>query len=366
MKKRISFSVTNDLIYDQRMIRICTSLSQNGYDVLLIGRKRPASPPLSTYPFRQKRLNCWFQSGFAFYAEYNIRLFFFLLFLPIDVLGAIDLDTILPNLLVSKLRRKIRVYDAHEYFTEVPEVIRRPGVQRVWEKVGDWAIPQFQSCYTVAEGLAKILTDRYGTPFQVIRNVPIITSELPSPSPSPPFVLLYQGVLNEGRGLEVLIQAMPQLEDTELWLAGEGDLSERLRNLTARLQLQNRVKFLGYLPPEHLRQLTPKAHLGLNLLENKGLSYYYSLANKAFDYIQAGLPSLQMDFPAYRTLQENYQVFHLLENLNVGSVVGGVNDLRLSSTKYNVIRQHCLEARQILNWKEEEQKLLRFYRKIIP
>lgn len=366
MKKRISFSVTNDLIYDQRMIRICTSLSQNGYDVLLIGRKKTASSPLSTYPFRQKRLNCWFQSGFAFYAEYNIRLFFFLLFLPVDVLVAIDLDTILPNLLVSKLRRKARVYDAHEYFTEVPEVVRRPGVQGVWEKVAGWAIPQFKSCYTVAEGLACVLTDRYRTPFQVIRNVPVITSELPSLSPSPPFVIMYQGVLNEGRGLEIIMQAMPKLEDTELWLAGEGDLSERLRDLCARLQLQDRVKFLGYLSPEHLRQLTPTAHLGLNLLENKGLSYYYSLANKAFDYIQAGLPSLQMDFPAYRALQENYQVFHLLENLNVNSVVEAVNELRLSSTHYTVIRQHCLDARQVLNWKEEERKLLLFYKKIIP
>lgn len=366
MKKRICFSVTNDLIYDQRMIRICTSLSQNGYDILLVGRRKQASPPLSSHPFRQKRLNCWFQSGFAFYAEYNIRLFFFLLFLPVDVFCAIDLDTILPNLVVSKLRRKTRVYDAHEYFTEVPEVVRRPKVQRIWEKVGSWAIPQFESCYTVAEGLARILTDRYRTPFQVIRNVPVITAELPRPTPSPPFVLLYQGVLNEGRGLEVLIKAMPQLDNTELWLAGEGDVSERLRDLSTQLQLQERVKFLGYLSPDRLRRLTPTAHLGLNLLENKGLSYYYSLANKAFDYIQAGLPSLQMDFPAYRALQEKHQVFYLLENLTVGSVVEAVNQMRLSSASYKDIKQRCLEARQVLNWNKEEQKLLRFYKKIIP
>lgn len=364
MRGRICFSVTNDLNYDQRMIRICTSLQQHGYEVLLIGRKKRTSPPLSEHPFRQKRLNCWFQNGALFYAEYNLRLFLFLLWVPADILCAIDLDTILPNLMVSKLRRKKRVYDAHEYFTEVPEVVRRPNIQRIWASIADWAIPQFQYCYTVGEALAGIMSKKYGPAFEVIRNVPVVTPRLNEPTSPPPFILLYQGVLNEGRGLEVLIQAMLELEDVELWLAGEGDLSLSLRGLTKELDLQKMVKFLGYLDPEELRSITPQAHLGLNLLENKGLSYYYSLANKTFDYLQAGLPSIQMAFPEYSALQEKYEVFELLENLSVTSVVEAVNKLRHSSDQYLKLKKNCHPASLELNWEKEQEKLLQFYDQI--
>lgn len=364
MKGRLCFSVTNDLNYDQRMIRICTSLQQQGYEVLLIGRKKKTSPPLSQQTFRQKRLPCWFQNGALFYAEYNLRLFLILLWVPVDILCAIDLDTILPNLMASKLRRKKRVYDAHEYFTEVPELVRRPRIQWIWAKIADWAIPQFTYCYTVGEALATILSKKYGPTFEVIRNVPWKTQRLSDIKAPPPVILLYQGVLNEGRGLEILMQAMQELKDCELWLAGEGDLSQELRALAEEPGVQKQLKFLGYLDPEELRKITPQAHLGLNLLENKGLSYYYSLANKTFDYIQAGLPSIQMDFPEYRALQEKYEVFELLENLSVTSVVQAVNKLKPASESYLRLKKNCQAASLVLNWDKEQEKLLQFYHQI--
>lgn len=364
MKGRICFSVTNDLNYDQRMIRICTSLAKQGYEVLLVGRQKQNSPPLAKHSFKQKRLRCWFQSGAAFYIEYNVRLFLFLLWVPVDIYCAIDLDTILPNLLASKLRSKARVYDAHEYFTEVPEVVRRPNIQQIWTRIGNWAIPQFRYCYTVGDALAKIMSKKYGPTFQVIRNVPVRSQNLIEQPPTSTFTLLYQGVLNEGRGLEVLIRAMKALPEVELWLAGEGDLSQVLRGLTTDLQLHQQVKFMGYLDPEELRKLTPQAHLGLNLLENTGLSYYYSLANKTFDYIQAGLPSLQMDFPEYRALQEKYEVFHLLKNLSVPSVVEAINKIRSSPDHLSTLKTNCQKASLALNWEKEEKKLWQFYAQI--
>lgn len=331
---------------------------------MLVGREKKDSPPLAHQPFSQQRIRCWARSGAIFYAEYNIRLFFYLLWIPVDIYCAIDLDTILPNLVVSKLRGKIRVYDAHEYFTEVPEVIRRPSIQRIWSTIASWAIPQFQYCYTVGEALAGILSERYGPSFEVIRNVPVKTGSVNNQNPPPPFIILYQGVLNEGRGLEYLIQAMQELADVELWLAGEGDLSQELRDIVDQLNLEGQVKFLGYLAPTELKKITPQAHLGVNLLENKGLSYYYSLANKTFDYIQAGLPSLQMNFPEYLRLQEKYEVFYILENLSVSSLVGTVQKIKSSPDEYLKLKNNCLNASQYLNWEQEEQALWQFYQQI--
>ena len=101
----IIFTVTTDLTYDQRMIRICTSLANAGYTVLLVGRKMKTSLPLAAQPFLQKRINCIFEKGKLFYAEYNIRLFFYLLFKKMDCIGAIDLDTILPAYFIAKIKK---------------------------------------------------------------------------------------------------------------------------------------------------------------------------------------------------------------------------------------------------------------------
>ena len=128
--KKIYFTVTNDLTYDQRMHRICGSLAEAGYHVTLVGRRLSTSKALQEKNFTQKRIACFFNRGFLFYAEYNFRLFLFLLFRRMDAVCAIDLDTILPCLFVSKMRHIKRVYDAHEYFTELKEVRTRPYVQR--------------------------------------------------------------------------------------------------------------------------------------------------------------------------------------------------------------------------------------------
>lgn len=365
---RIICTVTNDLAYDQRMIRICGSLARAGYEVLLVGRMRRASRPLREEAFKQKRLPCFFEKGKLFYLEYNLRLLLFLLATPFDVVNAVDLDTLLPGFLVSRLKGKPCVYDAHEYFTEVPEVVRRPAVKRLWEGVARFAIPRLKYAYTVGPGLARLLEKRYGTPFSVIRNVPLPTASPAGKSVpvSEPYIILYQGALNEGRGLEFAIEAMQKMEGAVLWLAGEGDLSASLREQVRDSGLAEKVRFLGYLPPAELPALTSRAYIGLNLLENKGLSYYYSLANKAFDYIQAGVPSLNMAFPEYVQLQEEYGVFVLLEELSSAAISRAIHKLLQDKEWHEQIRNNCLRAGEALNWEKEERQLLAFYRDICP
>lgn len=363
--QKIILTVTNDLAYDQRMQRICSSLSKGGYDVCLVGRKRKSSPALLVAGYHQIRLRCWWEHGKLFYLEYNIRLFFFLLFQSFDTLCAVDLDTILPCWAVARIKEKNCVYDAHEYFTEVPEVVNRPLVKRIWEMVARFAIPRMRFCYTVGPQLGKLLSDRYGCPFHVIRNLPIAAAAEPTlPHTEEPKIILYQGALNEGRGLEQAIAAMQQIEDAQLWLVGEGDLSLELRQMANRLELNDRVKFLGFVRPQALKEISVKAYIGLNLLENKGLSYYYSLANKAFDYIQAGVPSIQMSFPEYRDLQNQYDVFTLIDTLDPRAIVKAIRQLLDDDAYYARLRKNCLIAGTFLTWEQEEAKLLALYQEL--
>ncbi|MCG8331999.1 MAG: glycosyltransferase family 4 protein [Chitinophagales bacterium] len=366
MARTIICTVTNDLTYDQRMIRICSSLSEFGYKVILIGRLRKNSRPIKKETFLQKRFRCYFNKGKLFYLEYNIRLLFYLLFARYDGICAVDLDTILPAFICSRLRGKTCIYDAHEYFTEVPEVSRRPRTQKIWEILADFIIPRIQYAYTVGPCLAKIFEERYGTTFGVIRNVPFQTEKLPHllPLEPSPKVILYQGALNEGRGLETAIDTMHHLNNAVLWLAGEGDLSAALRAQATQLIKTGKVRFWGFLPPDELKKLAPQAHIGLNLLENKGLSYYYSLANKAFDYIQAGLPSIHPSFPEYENLNTQYHTFVLLPTLSVSDLAEAIQSLLSDQELYAAMQQNCFKAAKTLNWEHEKEKLKDFYSSI--
>ena len=360
-KPRIIFTVINDLNYDQRMIRIGKSLVKSGYEVLLVGRQLSSSQPLQPQPFQQKRLHCFFQKGKLFYLEYNLRLLFFLWKKNFDAVCAIDLDTILPAFYVSKWKGKKMVYDAHEYFTEVPEVVRRPRVKQVWEWVGNHTVSKIKYCYTVGNALAKVLEKKYGTPFQVIRNMPEISPQKQAISPPPKSVILYQGALNEGRGLEEMLEAMTLLNGVELWLAGEGDLSDFLRKKTSHLHLENQVKFLGYLLPEELKKITPQATIGINFLKNTSLNYFYSLANKTFDYVAAGVPAIHMNFPEYQSLMQEFEVGILVNDLEKDTIAKSVNTLLQQKYFYQKLKMNCGEAREEWNWGREERRLLEFY-----
>lgn len=363
---RLIFAVTNDLTYDQRMLRICTSLAKAGFEVTLVGRKLPQSKAILPQLFIQKRLNCWFHKGKLFYIAYNIRLFCYLLQQPAHALCAIDLDTILPIWAVATLKKIPFIYDAHEYFSETPEVERRPFTKKIWEMVAAFAIPKANLCYTVSQSLCTIFEKRYHQKFGLIRNVPfynIDNQTIIKKSAQP--IILYQGALNEGRGLEALVKAMQQVENAQLWLAGEGDISGMLSAMVSDLCLHKKVIFLGYVQPTELKKLTLQATIGVNLLENRSLSYYYSLANKTFDYIQAAVPSVQMDFPEYKNLNNEFETSILVATLSPDEIATALQKLLNDTAYYKVLKNNCLIAREVFCWEKEAEKLVIWYEKLL-
>jgi glycosyltransferase involved in cell wall biosynthesis len=343
------------------MQRICRTLAANGYRVTLVGRELSNSKPLSQESFQQHRLHCWFNKGKLFYIEFNLRLWWYLLWQKADMVCAIDLDTIVPCFIVGKWKGWKRIYDAHEYFSEVPEVVHRPRVKKVWEWVAKVFIPKADLAYTVGPALAEIFTERYHIPFHSIRNVP--DEVLTTATPTETGYLLYQGALNKGRGLEALLTAMQHI-NLKLKIAGEGDLSNELREMAKNLGVADKVAFLGFVKPAELPELTAGAWLGLNLLENMGLSYYYSLANKCFDYIQAEVPALHMDFPEYRSLVEKYRVAILLKELSPEAIVSTINALQIDEQEYKALASECHQVKKLFTWQLEAQKLLTLYRDI--
>lgn len=362
--KAIYFAVISDLSYDQRMKRICRSLAHNGYDIVLVGKKTNKSVALSTEPYRQIRLQSLFTSGKLHYIEFNLKLFLFLLFRKMDAICAIDLDTIVPCYWISKLKSIPRVYDAHELFCEMQEIVRRPTIYKFWKAVERRMVPQFKMGYTVNQPIADEFRKMYGSGYEVIRNITELNPKWYADTTKANYIL-YQGAVNEGRSFETLIPAM-QYINVPLWICGDGNFMQQAKMLVAKHQLEDKVIFKGNVLPEQLRAITAAARIGITLFEKKGLSNYYSLANRFFDYLHAGIPQLCVDYPVYRQITQEFEVAYLIDDLSPENIARCINLMLADGELYNRLQQNCLKARQVYNWQQEEQKLVSFYKALLP
>ncbi len=362
MKNKIVCTVTNDLNYDQRMIRICSSLANAGYDVLLVGRKRKNSPPITEQNFAQRRLFCFTQKGKWFYIEYNIRLFFFLLFIKTDCFTAIDLDTILPNLWASKLRGKKRVYDAHELFCEMEEIISRPHIYKLWKLIEKYAVPQFPNGYTIGHCYKNEFQKMYNVEYEIVRNAAILDSKN-EPNSKKEKHIFYQGAVNEGRCFETLIPAM-KFVHSRLIVCGDGNFMEHAKMLAKENGVEEKVVFKGYIPPAALQEFTKEAYVGLTLFQETGKSNYYSMANRFFDYMHFCVPQITVNFPEYKKVNDKYEIAILVPDTQVETLAKTMNKILEDAEYYNRLTQNCYAARAEYNWQNEEKKLITFYKKL--
>ena len=362
MNKQIIISVSNDLSCDQRVNKVCNSLVDMGFDVHLVGvkRKNPSALPLRKYSMF--RFNNVFNNGFLFYAELNMRLFFYLLVKKCDILVANDLDTLLPNFLASKIRRKKLVFDAHELFPEVPELIHRPKTKRVWQKIEDWILPQLKYCYTVCQPIADYYNQKYNIEMKVVRNASYYSEPVEEKllDYSGKKIILYQGAVNVGRGLEWVIDAMPLIENAVLLIIGDGNMLNELKKRVDNLQLNEKVIFLGRISGTELHKYTPSADLGLCLLENKGLNYYFSLPNRIFDYLHANVPVLATDFPEIANIVRTNNTGILIDHYEPTYLAKVINDFFTKGFDTS----HFAELAKELCWEKEEIVLKSVYAKM--
>ena len=362
-KSKIHFLTFGDIPFDQRMQRIWTSLHTSGYEIHILARDL-GNFNTGQYPFHIRRFKPLFKTGFMAYAEYNIRALIYIMTRKINILCCIDLDTMPAGSLMKMISGYKLVYDAHEYYTESPEITNRLLLKRFWTWIASITIPDADVCYTVSNSIAGEMSKVYGKTFGLIRNLPYVINrpDVNVLENNPPKYILYQGALNVGRGLEHLILTMKHFPELELWLAGDGDLKDELIDLTKSNNLSIQVKFLGNIEPVKLNKLTNDAWSGINLLENIGKSYYWSLANKFFDYIQCGIPQICIDFPEYRLLNETYHVALLVPDTEVLSIKAALDLLISDIELYKKLKLNTLKAARDLNWEKEELKLIDTYK----
>ncbi len=353
--KRLIIAVNDDLNTDQRVLRIAGTLSQNGFDVFLFGRMSNNSKPLKIghKAFRAKLL---VNKGMMFYFLFNWRLFWFLMTHKFDAVLSNDLDSLVGSSLASILKHKPVIYDSHEYYTEVPELVGRPFKRRIWLFAERLFLPRTKASYTVCQSIADIYYEKYHKHFDVVRNVPY---SLPKPNvDNRRNVVMYQGALNLGRGIELMIDAMKYLSDCELVIAGSGDIDSDLRKRASSLVEGGKITFLGRLAPDELHSKTLEAKVGLSLEEDLGLNYHYALPNKLFDYIQARVPVIVADLPEMRNIVQTYKVGQVLTDRTPQSLANLIHNVMAeSSVYYNNLDTASMQ----LCWENESKNLLDIY-----
>ncbi|MGC6284227.1 MAG: glycosyltransferase [Polaribacter sp.] len=358
--KTVLVSVSNDLTFDQRVQKVCNTLHKNGFSIHVIGRKQKNSNP-SQFNYKVELIQLVFNKGFLFYLEFNIRLFFKILFTKKDILLANDLDTLLPNQMVSRLQSKKLVFDSHELFSEIPELVHRPFVKSIWKWLENSLIPRQQHGITVSSKITDFYKEKYKVNFITIKNLPNASVNLDSKMANPfdkesKPIILYQGALNVGRGLELMIDTMEYLSNCKLVLIGDGDIRNDLERRVIEKNLQNQIEFIGKVHPKELKKVTPFASIGISLEEDLGLNYRFAMPNKIFDYIQAGIPILISDLPEMKIIVENFEV---------GEVVKSRNPQELASQIKSILQKDfsagLKKAGKELIWENQEKELLRIF-----
>jgi glycosyltransferase involved in cell wall biosynthesis len=371
-KTKVIVSVTNDLFTDQRVDKVCNFLVDEGFDVLLIGRKRKDSQLLAKRRYSTKRMHLLFDKGAMFYANYSVALFFRLLFSKVDVLVSNDLDTLVANYWVSKCKRKCDlVYDTHEYFTEVPELLNRPKVKAIWEKLEASIFPKLKHIYTVNTSIASQYNQKYpikdASEIKVVRNVApkwmptSIKSKAELGLPENKILLIAQGAgINVDRGIEELIGAMKTLDHCCLLIVGDGDAVPQLKWKVANEKIQN-VLFFGKRPYLDMMQYTQHATLGFSLDKNTNLNYRFSLPNKIFDYIQASTPVFATRLPEIEKVVTTHKVGFLTDAKTPEELSADITMLLKDQSKIEQMKTACVIAANIECWEHEIHVLRSIY-----
>lgn len=343
------------------------ALEKQGFDVLLAGRQLSDSLPVSERSYRTIRFRLWFTKGPLFYATYNLRLMWFLLTHRCQLLFANDLDTLLANYVVSLIKRIPLVYDSHEYYTGVPELENRPFIRGIWKKIERTIFPKLGIVITVNESIALLYEKEYGKKPLVIRNVPFkppavrisakreLRKKLQLPENN--YLLILQGAgINIERGAEEAVECMKYLEGASLLIVGGGDVVPFLKELVNLHHLENKIIFKPRMAYQELLEYTAAADLGLTLDKNTNVNYRFSLPNKIFDYIHAGIPVLASRLPEVERIVKQYEIGTFIDNHDPAHIASKIESIRNNPEQIAQWQMRLPLAAQALNWEEESKK----------
>ncbi|MFJ8260578.1 glycosyltransferase [Rummeliibacillus sp. NPDC094406] len=423
MRKKVCMFVWNHFTNDARVLRECTALSEKGYKVDLICIHDPSDKNMKYIEERNDNFNVYrvrrypfvfttlqycmknkLAGGVALVIWLFLAYYFPLVFLPLTLLGVLilktklktallrgsvitrmilkgrmkkydiyhsnDLNTLPQGYLCAKWRliKKPLIYDSHEVQTS------RTGYDSsIYSKMEQFFIKRMDSMIVENHTRAKYNEVLYGFYPNVVHNYPFIQKKIENNHvdlheilqlPENEKILLYQGGIQAGRGLDKLIKAVPKFNAGTLILIGDGRIKTDLIKMVNEMNLQEKVKFLPKVPLSELPKYTRNAYLGFQVLNNTNYNHYSASSNKLFEYMMAGVPVVACDFPEIKRVVEGEETGICIDSHKPDEIAAAVNKLLDNIALRNRLSENSLKASELFNWEKERELFINVYAKV--
>ncbi|MBS1597803.1 MAG: glycosyltransferase [Bacteroidetes bacterium] len=378
MAKRIVVTVISDLVTDQRVHKVCQTLHDAGYEILLIGAKKKKSLPLEKRDYKAIRIPLLFQRKIFFFLEFNTRLFLKLLFTKADIFLGNDLDVMAATFFAGRWKKKQIVYDTHEYYMAMAGLDNKIIRKKIWKTLESYIFPRLQFIYTICDSFCELYRKDYGKELRTVRNVPYLHDKSPNADPQllkkidalipqNKKLLIFQGAgINPHRGVEELVLAMRFLDSKKyhLLLVGGGDIFSLIEEMIHEHKLEEIITVIPKVPFQVLRHITRQAHLGLSLDKPDNLNHRYGLPNKIFDYLHAGLPVLVSRLVELEKIVNFYRVGTFIENHDPNHIAACIESAFENTDSMKLWKENTVIAKKELNWENEGKIVLEIFKQV--
>ncbi len=374
-------TVISDLVTDYRVHKICQTLHHEGYRVLLIGSCRKNSIILKERDYQTHRIKLAFHRSALFYAEFNIRLFLWLLKHKADIYLGNDLDVMPATQLSALIHKKPLVYDSHEYFLGMAGMDQKPVRRLIWKAIEKMIFHRVKYAYTVSDSVRNLYRRDYDKKLTVVRNLPfrennhqVLTPEekdwialADQKIPACKRILILQGAgLNAHRGVEELVYSMLFLDEARfhLLIVGGGDIFPRLEKIVRQNNLEGKITLIPKVPFTVLDHFTRQAHLGLSIDKPSVINHRYSLPNKLFEYLHAGVPVLASRLVEQERIINHYHVGTFIEDHHPEHIAQKIREIFENPGLWEQWKENTKLVRDELNWENESKIIIDIFKQV--
>ena len=363
--KKITIGFLGNLNFDTRAFNFFNSLTTLGNEVNFIGFD-------------------WLTEDFIGYTDENISItklvkrkfsilfylnFFFILLASSlkrksDIYLASDFFSLPVLFITAKIFRKKIFYDSRELFTELPFHENKPLVRKTIKFVEKYLIERVDAVFTTGEMDTDYLKKLYSVGnIYLQRNLPVKNDSIIPINlnekfsiPADSVIILYQGIVVKGRGLEIYFNALSERSNLYLIILGGGEHLEYYKTLSKKMGLFKQTIFAGKIQQSEILNYTAGAFAGLSVIDNIGINNYYALPNKLFEYLMAGIPVIVNNLPQMKKIVDEYKVGAVIDENSENSLNEILFKWKNNKSIYNELKQNCKNASVELNWENEFNK----------
>lgn len=365
-RKKICIAFLGNPFHDSRITNLKTSLEKINCDVKVIGFDW-TTPNFQVYRDDDTVVFKLSKTKFSilFYAKFKMLLLKELFRNEADIFFAEEIFS-LPFVKIRTIFGKGKIYyNSRELYAFLGGLRNRKYLQMIFKLIERLFIKRVDLVLTTGEMDSEFLHNYYGiNNTLVIRNIP----KLQTPDVKIDLhqklnldrskkILLYQGVMIDGRGIELIIDQLEKIDNTVLVLLGDGERRKKWEQLALEKNVESKIYFLGTIPQNDLINYTAAADVGVCLIENISISYYHALPNKLFEYIMAGIPVISSSLPQMKRVVEQYNVGVCVDLEKTTNVSNDLNEMLSDESKLKTYKDNCKEAAQELNWDVEFEKV---------